>query len=133
MSINYHSDGSDMKPFRTMYLSPSGHWLTHSASDTQGEAWDVDVPEDAPKKVVRLVECDPPKPPQDTLPQWLYKRFGRGVPNFQGEFVWGNDYAPTYGQSRCDWADLSAGDQEYWQHDAAAVRRAVARNGFKEV
>jgi hypothetical protein len=51
-----------------------------------------------------------PETVTDTLPQWLHHRF------------------------RCedrDWDQLSEGDQLYWQHEAAAVRRAVARNGFK--
>ncbi|MEU6768584.1 hypothetical protein ABZ916_39500 [Streptomyces sp. NPDC046853] len=46
---------------------------------------------------------------QDTLPAWLFQRF------------------VTDGT----WGDLSADDQSYWEHQARAVRRAVARNGFK--
>jgi hypothetical protein len=47
----------------------------------------------------------------DTLPAWLYWRFT------------GPD-APT-------WATLAANDRSYWEHQARAVRRAVARGGFK--
>lgn len=53
-------DGSVMKPFRTMYRDQSSHWLTHAASDTEAEAWNVLVPHGAEKRVVRLVICDPP-------------------------------------------------------------------------
>lgn len=49
----------------------------------------------------------------DTLPEWLYRRFAR----YRGD-------APA-------WEALSADDQAYWAHEAAAVRRAVARGGFK--
>src|ERR1044072_5234559 len=46
----------------------------------------------------------------DTLPQWLYKRFG---------------------SRRFRWDELDEADTSYWEHEAAAVRRAVARNGFR--
>jgi hypothetical protein len=52
---------------------------------------------------------DEDTPTEDTLPQWLYKRFKSG-----------------------HWEDLSEDDQEYWRHEAEAVRRAVDRNGFKK-
>jgi hypothetical protein len=50
---------------------------------------------------------------KDTLPQWLYQRFAyrRGV--------------------LATWERLEDEDREYWAHEAEAVRRAVARNGFK--
>lgn len=47
----------------------------------------------------------------DTLPQWLYQRFTH---NFT------------------TWENLHADDQLYWEHEAAAVRRAVERGGFKQ-
>lgn len=47
----------------------------------------------------------------DTLPQWLFQRFG------------------TDGRV---WESLCLEDQEYWAHEAAAVRRAVERGGFKQ-
>lgn len=46
---------------------------------------------------------------EDTLPQWLHRRFGP-------ERAWGS---------------LRPEDQAYWVHEAAAVRRAVERGGFK--
>lgn len=46
---------------------------------------------------------------EDTLDQWLFKRFGRGV----------------------DWDVIAEEDKAYWEHEAAAVRRAVGRGGFK--
>lgn len=53
-----------------------------------------------------------PKP--DTLPEWLYWRFGGR----------GDGHAPA-------WDELTSDDRTYWEHEAAAVRRAVARGGFK--
>lgn len=53
---------------------------------------------------------------QDTLPEWLYQRFG-----CTGQLP-----------QRPAWSELDDGDQSYWQHQAEAVRRAVARGGFKE-
>jgi hypothetical protein len=50
------------------------------------------------------------QPETDTLPAWLYQRF------FTGSTTWEN-------------ADPD--QQAYWEHQARAVRRAVARNGFK--
>ena len=47
---------------------------------------------------------------QDTLPAWLCQRFDPRGPN---------------------WDQLSGDDRAYWEHQACAVRRAVARNGFK--
>lgn len=48
----------------------------------------------------------------DTLPAWLYQRFAviHGCP---------------------PWDTLTDSDRAYWEHQAAAVRRAVARGGFK--
>lgn len=47
---------------------------------------------------------------EDTLPAWLAKRFDpRGA----------------------DWDGMSDDDRAYWAHQAAAVRRAVARGGFR--
>jgi len=47
----------------------------------------------------------------DTLAAWLYQRFMvQGV----------------------GWDDLDEGDRTYWEHHARAVRRAVARGGFKQ-
>ena len=46
----------------------------------------------------------------DTLPAWLAQRFGPRGP---------------------DWDALGDDDRSYWAHQAAAVRRAVARDGFK--
>lgn len=52
------------------------------------------------------------QPAPDTLPAWLYQRFmASGV----------------------GWDNLDADDRAYWEHQARAVRRAVARGGFKAV
>ncbi|MGW5477657.1 hypothetical protein [Streptomyces sp. NPDC004008] len=48
--------------------------------------------------------------PGDTLPAWLLQRFDPRSP---------------------DWDALSDDDRAYWEHHARAVRRAVARGGFK--
>ncbi len=52
-------------------------------------------------------------PEDDTLPQWLAWRFGR------------------LATTATDWAGLDEDDRAYWKHEAAAVRRAVERGGFK--
>lgn len=46
----------------------------------------------------------------DTLPAWLYQRF---MPHGEG------------------WDNLDDDQRSYWEHHAAAVRRAVGRGGFK--
>lgn len=46
----------------------------------------------------------------DTLPAWLHQRFDPRGP---------------------DWDQLDEDDRSYWEHQARAVRRAVARGGFK--
>lgn len=58
-------------------------------------------------------EADAREAEPDTLPEWLYQRFARY-----------RRHAPA-------WSALSEDDQSYWEHEAAAVRRAVARGGFK--
>jgi hypothetical protein len=47
----------------------------------------------------------------DTLPAWLHQRFDPRGP---------------------DWDQLDEDDRSYWEHQARAVRRAVARGGFKQ-
>lgn len=47
---------------------------------------------------------------EDTLPAWLNQRFDPRGP---------------------DWDQLGDDDRSYWEHQARAVRRAVARGGFK--
>lgn len=49
-------------------------------------------------------------PVEDTLPAWLAQRFDPRGP---------------------EWDALADDDRTYWEHHAAAVRRAVARGGFK--
>lgn len=57
-----------------------------------------------------LSPCDGPEAWRpDTLPQWLAQRFGK-----------------------TSWGEMSPDDQSYWEHEAAAVRRAVGRGGFKQ-
>jgi hypothetical protein len=53
---------------------------------------------------------DTVKPTADTLPAWLAQRFDPRCP---------------------DWDALGDDDRSYWEHQARAVRRAVARGGFK--
>lgn len=53
-------------------------------------------------------------PERDTLAEWLFHRFVE-VPYGVGP-----------------WDDLDQEDRDYWEHEANAVRRAVARGGFKE-
>jgi hypothetical protein len=54
-------------------------------------------------------------PKQETLPEWLFNRYATESP------LWGRA-----------WSELPEDAQSYWEHEAAAVRRAVARGGFKE-
>jgi hypothetical protein len=54
----------------------------------------------------------------DTFPQWLYQRMGVSR--------WRTD-DPSRG-----WDGLSEEDKAYWIHEAAAIRRAAARDGFKK-
>lgn len=63
MSVNYHHDGDDkMKHYRVLYKEPgTGYWLTYCATDTEAEAWVVNVPQ-GEKRVVELVVLKPPKP-----------------------------------------------------------------------
>lgn len=50
----------------------------------------------------------------DTLAEWLYCRF------------------LTDSALRTPWDCLTTEDKSFWEHEANAVRRAVARGGFKE-
>lgn len=61
-------------------------------------------------------DCAPGVPPDDTLPQWLYQRFA----------------CPGQPAGRIAWDLLDESVRSYWKHTAAAVRRAVARDGSKE-
>lgn len=62
--------------------------------------------------------CGIPRDPADvdTLPQWLYQRFA----------------CPGQPAARIAWDLLDDNIRSYWKHTADAVRRAVARDGFKE-
>lgn len=48
----------------------------------------------------------------DTLAQWLYNRF-------------------SMARNHDAWEELEENQQQYWEHEAAAVRRAVGRGGFR--
>lgn len=50
---------------------------------------------------------------EDTLAQWLYKRFSQT-------------------RHTVPWDRLTESDQDYWIHEAKATRRAVMRGGFKD-
>jgi hypothetical protein len=84
--------------------------------DTQAWSADLGIPADVLPALRNAIEThltgvQPPIP--DTLPAWLYQRFAPAA-NTRG------------------WDELDDTDQSYWVHHAAAVRRAVARGGFKE-
>lgn len=67
------------------------------------------------KEAERLVdEALNEVPEQDTLAEWLYKRL---IQSYHSEVTW---------------EELDENDKSYFEHEAAAVRRAVARGGFKE-
>ncbi|WP_405964797.1 hypothetical protein OG713_34675 [Streptomyces sp. NBC_00723] len=77
--------------------------------DTYRDAWNGGVMDGA-EKLRRLAAEEQPAEAQDSLPAWLYRRF---MPDGAG------------------WENLDADDRSYWEHQARAVRRAVARGGFK--
>ena len=85
--------------------SISGSCLREAESET---ACDTDAGE--------CVHGGRPATPDDTLPQWLYQRFA----------------CPGQPAARIAWDLLDDNIRSYWKHTADAVRRAVARNGFKE-
>lgn len=70
-----------------------------------------DLPRTDRMTTTETVTCPGPTEPMeiDTLPQWLAHRF-----------------------SKTDWDELDDDTRLWWQHEAAAVRRAVARGGFKQ-
>lgn len=58
----------------------------------------------------RVTDLERPAVGPDTLPAWLRQRFTA---------------------SGVNWEHLDDTERSYWEHQARAVRRAVARNGFK--
>lgn len=60
---------------------------------------------------------------EDTLPQWLAWRFRQasGSGCYHSPRAHGHDWPE----------DMPIEDRLWWEHEAAAVRRAVARGGFK--
>lgn len=75
-----------------------------------GGWWSHEVhPDDGHDAAPRAARHDEPTV-SDTLPAWLYQRF---MPGGAG------------------WDALDDADRAYWEHQARAVRRAVARGGFK--
>lgn len=79
-------------------------WCSYCPDHTVEEelaAWQTRQPVDLPTQ---------PTGEADMLPAWLHQRFA-----YDG----------------VDWDRLNEDDREYWEHQARAVRRAVARSGFK--
>jgi hypothetical protein len=123
--------GSDRKvPFELgETLTPAVDWLINRVAELEAERHSTnealsDAAEDAARLRDRLAKYEQPvvegtekttaeAAPTDTLPEWLYQRFARY-----------RRHAPTWGQ-------LTENDQSYWEHEAAAVRRAVVRGGFE--
>jgi hypothetical protein len=85
-----------------------GHPQPHA-----GYCWLVSPPRNEIEEMRRALAARPaeeqPTAP-DTLPAWLRQRFTA---------------------SDVSWEHLDDGGRAYWEHQARAVRRAVARNGFK--
>jgi hypothetical protein len=67
---------------------------------------------------VLAIFTEPTAPLDDSLPEWLFQRFQSTAP-FRSE------------AAHRDWLALSTDDVSFWGHEAEAVRRAVARNGFR--
>lgn len=85
-----------------------GHPQPHA-----GYCWLVSPPRNEMEEMRRaLAERSASEQPAapDTLPAWLRQRFTA---------------------SDVSWEHLDDGERSYWEHQARAVRRAVARNGFK--
>lgn len=76
-----------------------------------GLYWDAHA--NHPVDYDKLVRAGYYRPIIDTLPQWLAWRFGELLPD--------TEWPPA----------MRDGEVAYWEHEAAAVRRAVARGGFK--
>jgi len=72
----------------------------------------VDVVTEAEWEAAKTADAVVEQAPKDTLPAWLYQRFAviHGAP---------------------PWDRLTDSERPYWEHQARAVRRAVARDGFK--
>lgn len=75
----------------------------HVVQSVKGETYPID--EDVLAETYELVT----ETAEDTFPAWLAQRFDRNSP---------------------PWDALDDDSRSYWQHEAAAVRRAVARGGF---
>ncbi|WP_086732880.1 hypothetical protein [Streptomyces glaucescens] len=83
-----------------------------SSSDYDQESYAAFQLRDQATALRRMADEAHPAQP-DTLPAWLHWRFG------------------TQGQHAQTWDALTDDDRSYWEHQARAVRRAVARGGFK--
>ncbi|MFD9834474.1 hypothetical protein [[Kitasatospora] papulosa] len=94
-----------------------GHRGSHRAPwGSRTMAWPYDRRETQPSSAT-TAEAQQPTPAEteatpDTLAPWLHQRF-------------------TPEGRAANWDSLSDDDQSYWEHHARAVRRAVARGGFK--
>lgn len=64
------------------------------------------------RKALRVLDDVRSSAAEDTLPAWLYSRFIERL-------------------DATAWDLLTDDDRTYWEHQARAVRRAVARGGFK--
>lgn len=107
------------RPIITAHPGQSDEVLIHLPEftywDTQAWSADLGIPADALPALRTAIEThltSVQPSTLDMLPAWLYQRFARDL--------------------NVSWDDLHDDNRSYWEHEAAAVRRAVARGGFKE-
>jgi hypothetical protein len=109
---------AELASARAAAITDVGNWLNEVGE--KGAAYlvrTVDIPAAEETHVVADGSDDPEHiddcpgcEATDTLPAWLAQRFDPRGP---------------------DWDALTGDDRSYWEHQARAVRRAVARGGFK--
>lgn len=84
----------------------------------------TDIEDESQERIISEIDAELVKWPlggeaEDTLDHWLYNRFGRLMERLD----------PT--EVAKNWEQLEEDGKLYWSHEAAAVRRAVGRGGFK--
>jgi hypothetical protein len=104
---------SDQQPSASNLLHPVirdvlEKWQDKDHRDQAAE-YGVDLPQMVADAVVKHQ-----KEHTGTLGAWLYWRFHR-----------------KYEPAAPDWSSLPDEEKDYWEHEASAVQRAVARGGFK--
>jgi hypothetical protein len=91
-------------------------WADHTYGEqAPSTAWAADLSQ---RLTELALDADAARP-EDTFPEWLFQRFSP-------------DLVFTGPLAHDAWLALTQDDRDYWAHEAAAVRRAAARDGFKD-